>query len=62
MQLTIKSLSKTYANGVCALSDVSLMVRSGLFSLKEYTTGGHSLINGQVHIMEVKGYRMIIAK
>ena len=33
MQLTIKSLSKTYANGVRALSDISLDIPNGLFGL-----------------------------
>jgi len=33
MQLTINSLSKTYANGVRALSDVSLTIPHGLFGL-----------------------------
>jgi ABC-2 type transport system ATP-binding protein len=33
MQLTINSLSKTYTNGVRALSDVSLTIPNGLFGL-----------------------------
>jgi ABC-type multidrug transport system ATPase subunit len=33
MQLTINSLSKTYANGVRELSDVSLTIPNGLFGL-----------------------------
>ena len=33
MKLTINSLSKTYANGVCALKDVSLTLNNGMFGL-----------------------------
>src|SRR6202790_2691365 len=33
MQLTIRSLSKTYANGVHALKDVSLTLNNGMFGL-----------------------------
>jgi ABC-2 type transport system ATP-binding protein len=33
MKLTINSLSKTYANGVCALKDVSLTLENGMFGL-----------------------------
>jgi len=33
MKLTINSLSKTYANGVNALKDVSLILENGMFGL-----------------------------
>lgn len=33
MNLLIKNLSKTYANGVCALNDVSLDIPTGMFGL-----------------------------
>ncbi len=33
MKLVINSLSKTYANGVCALKDVSLTLENGMFGL-----------------------------
>src|ERR1700709_730720 len=33
MKLVINSLSKTYANGVCALKDVSLTLNNGMFGL-----------------------------
>lgn len=33
MKLTIKSLSKTYSNGVHALKDVSLVLENGMFGL-----------------------------
>ncbi len=33
MKLTIKSLSKTYSNGVNALKDVSLVLENGMFGL-----------------------------
>src|SRR3984957_11436919 len=33
MKLTIKSLSKTYSNGVNALKDVSLILENGMFGL-----------------------------
>ncbi len=33
MQLIIKNLNKTYANGVQALTDVSLTINKGMFGL-----------------------------
>ncbi|NBW71104.1 MAG: ABC transporter ATP-binding protein, partial [Bacteroidetes bacterium] len=33
MELTLKHLSKTYANGVKALDDVSITISNGMFGL-----------------------------
>src|SRR6476620_4515613 len=44
MQLTIESLSKTYANGVQAIKNVSLTLREGMFGLLGPNGAGKSSI------------------
>lgn len=44
MNLTINNLSKTYANGVQALNDVSLVIPSGLFGLLGPNGAGKSTL------------------
>lgn len=44
MELTIQNLSKTYANGVQALKDVSLKIRPGMFGLLGPNGAGKSTL------------------
>lgn len=44
MQLTIKNLTKTYSNGVCALNNVSLTVNQGMFGLLGPNGAGKSTL------------------
>ena len=44
MELTIKNLSKTYANGVRALADVSLTIPNGMFGLLGPNGAGKSTL------------------
>ncbi|KYG72754.1 ABC transporter ATP-binding protein [Roseivirga echinicomitans] len=44
MQLTIKNLTKTYSNGVCALNNVSLTINQGMFGLLGPNGAGKSTL------------------
>jgi ABC-2 type transport system ATP-binding protein len=44
MELSIRNLSKTYANGVCALDNVSLTIPSGMFGLLGPNGAGKSTL------------------
>ena len=44
MELTIKNLSKTYANGVRALNDVSLTIPRGMYGLLGPNGAGKSTL------------------
>ncbi|MGB2696676.1 MAG: ATP-binding cassette domain-containing protein, partial [Candidatus Zixiibacteriota bacterium] len=44
MELLIRNLSKTYANGVVALDDVSLDIPTGLFGLLGPNGAGKSTL------------------
>src|SRR5687767_1173387 len=44
MQLTIRNVSKTYSNGVCALNDVNLTIPKGMYGLLGPNGAGKSTL------------------